>query len=117
MKGTRKGPNPRRQAPPATAESELIGVSEVAALAGVTRAAVTNWRARGTDRFPPPAAEARSGPLYRQADIEFWLAARNTIGESTPLQPLGIEATLWATADKLRGSVDPSQYRHIVLGL
>jgi type I restriction enzyme M protein len=30
---------------------------------------------------------------------------------------LGFEATLWATADQLRGSMDASEYKHIVLGL
>ena len=30
---------------------------------------------------------------------------------------LGFEETLWLTADKLRGHVDPGEYKHIVLGL
>lgn len=30
---------------------------------------------------------------------------------------LGFEATLWATADKLRGAMDASEYKHVVLGL
>jgi type I restriction enzyme M protein len=32
-------------------------------------------------------------------------------------EPLGFEATLWAAADKLRGSMDSSEYKHVVLGL
>ena len=32
-------------------------------------------------------------------------------------QPLGIEFQLWAAADKLRGSMDASEYKHVVLGL
>jgi type I restriction enzyme M protein len=31
--------------------------------------------------------------------------------------PLGFEATLWATADKLRGHMDAAEYKHVVLGL
>lgn len=31
--------------------------------------------------------------------------------------PLGFEDTLWKTADKLRGSMDSSEYKHVVLGL
>lgn len=31
--------------------------------------------------------------------------------------PLGIEAQLFKTADKLRGSMEPSEYKHVVLGL
>ena len=30
---------------------------------------------------------------------------------------LGFEATLWAAADKLRGNLDSSDYKHVVLGL
>ena len=30
---------------------------------------------------------------------------------------LGFEAQLWATADKLRGNMEPSDYKHVVLGL
>src|SRR5258708_1968185 len=30
---------------------------------------------------------------------------------------LGFEQTLWAAADKLRGHMDPSEYKHVVLGL
>ena len=30
---------------------------------------------------------------------------------------LGFEQTLWKAADKLRGSMDPSEYKHVVLGL
>ena len=29
---------------------------------------------------------------------------------------LGFEATLWATADKLRGNLDATEYEHVVLG-
>src|ERR1017187_9160513 len=30
---------------------------------------------------------------------------------------LGFEATLWATADKLRGNLDATEYKNVVLGL
>jgi type I restriction enzyme M protein len=30
---------------------------------------------------------------------------------------LGFEQTLWKAADKMRGSMDPSEYKHVVLGL
>ena len=32
-------------------------------------------------------------------------------------EPLGFEDTLWKAADKLRGSMDASEYKHVVLGL
>lgn len=30
---------------------------------------------------------------------------------------IGFEETLWKSADKLRGSMDASEYKHVVLGL
>jgi len=30
---------------------------------------------------------------------------------------LGFEATLWATADKLRGNLEAAEYKNVVLGL
>jgi type I restriction enzyme M protein len=30
---------------------------------------------------------------------------------------LGFEAKMWQAADKLRGHVDPGEYKHVVLGL
>ncbi|MGD0343610.1 MAG: class I SAM-dependent DNA methyltransferase [Acidimicrobiales bacterium] len=33
------------------------------------------------------------------------------------VEPLGFEDTLWKAADKLRGSMDASEYKHVVLGL
>lgn len=36
---------------------------------------------------------------------------------SKPHKDLGFEKDLWAAADKLRGNIDPSEYKYIVLGL
>jgi type I restriction enzyme M protein len=30
---------------------------------------------------------------------------------------LGFEQTLWKAADKLRGAMDPGEYKHVALGL
>jgi len=30
---------------------------------------------------------------------------------------LGFEQTLWQAADKMRGHMDPSEYKHVALGL
>ncbi len=40
------------------------------------------------------------------------MARQNRSGD-----PLGFEDTLWKAADKLRGSMDASEYKHVVLGL
>ncbi len=40
-----------------------------------------------------------------------------TIAKSTTAANVGYEAQLWAMADALRGSMDASEYKHVVLGL
>lgn len=54
---------------------ELVGLAEIAALAGVTRQAVANWRARYED-FPEPASELRSGPVWLLHDVQAWAKER-----------------------------------------
>jgi chromosome partitioning protein len=54
---------------------ELVGISEIAEMASVSRQAVTNWRSRIKD-FPLPVAELMSGPVWRREDIELWLRNR-----------------------------------------
>jgi type I restriction enzyme M protein len=40
-----------------------------------------------------------------------------TLGSARGTEPLGFEDILWKAADKLRGSMDASEYKHVVLGL
>jgi len=60
---------------PEELETELVGVFEVAQMAAVTSQAVGNWRSRFAD-FPAPAAELRSGPVFRRGQIRRWLKRR-----------------------------------------
>jgi type I restriction enzyme M protein len=45
------------------------------------------------------------------------MATSNTKSSGNSGGALGFEATLWATADKLRGNLDAAEYKHVVLGL
>jgi chromosome partitioning protein len=54
---------------------ELLGIAEVAVLAGVSRQAVANWRSRARD-FPVPVVELQSGPVFRAGEIRRWLRKR-----------------------------------------
>lgn len=54
---------------------ELLGIHEIAEMAGVTAAAVSNWRNRHPT-FPAPEAELRSGPVFRRDRILAWLRTR-----------------------------------------
>ncbi|MBK3525367.1 MULTISPECIES: N-6 DNA methylase [Streptomyces] len=57
----------------ARAADPLISGAEIARLAGVTRAAVSNWRRRHKD-FPSPAGGSSSAPLFSLSDVQAWLA-------------------------------------------
>ncbi len=91
---------------------ELIGVKEIAELAGVSSAAVANWQKRYPSEFPLPVERVESGPVFDSEEIRVWLERRQK-----PIKPLGFEDVLWKAADKLRGSMDASEYKHVVLGL
>jgi type I restriction enzyme M protein len=43
--------------------------------------------------------------------------ARRAAARNNGKGDLGFEATLWQTADKLRGNLDSGEYKHVVLGL
>ncbi len=51
---------------------ELVGIGEIAEMAGVSRQAVANWRVRTAD-FPKPVTELSSGPIFRRSQIRSWL--------------------------------------------
>src|ERR1700760_3412883 len=57
-------------------EHDLVGINEIAAMAGVSSQAVTNWRARSAD-FPSPLSELASGPVFRKSQIRAWLKRNN----------------------------------------
>lgn len=61
----------------------------------------------GADREITSVAQGESRPAPK---------ARKSRGKSSGA-PLGFEDTLWKAADKLRGSMDASEYKHVVLGL
>lgn len=50
----------------------MVGLAEIADLAGVTPAAVSNWRKRSED-FPEPVAVLRAGPVFDQHQVRRWL--------------------------------------------
>ncbi|MEU5146748.1 N-6 DNA methylase [Streptomyces yangpuensis] len=51
---------------------QLVSGSEIARLAGVTRAAVSNWRRRYED-FPAPKGGGVNSPLFAFAEVQAWL--------------------------------------------
>ena len=95
-------------------DSQLLGISDIAKLAGVTRGAVANWRTRHDD-FPDPAEKLPSGPVFDRQAVADWLEQHNPAGPK--IKPLGFEAQMWKAADALRSNMDAAEYKHVVLGL
>lgn len=60
-------------------EQAVVTSADVARLAGVGRAAVSNWRRRYED-FPRPVAGSESSPGFRLPDVQAWLRAKGRLG-------------------------------------
>ena len=69
------------------AESASLTAADIARLAGVTRATVSNWRRRHAD-FPAPTGGTDASPAYDRAMVESWLAARGALPELPPQERL-----------------------------
>lgn len=52
--------------------ADIVGIAEIAELAGVKASAVVNWRVRRDD-FPAPVAELRAGPVFSRPAVRKWL--------------------------------------------
>ncbi|MGH2693526.1 MAG: N-6 DNA methylase [Actinomycetota bacterium] len=89
----------------------LLGVEEIAAMAGVSVPAVTQWRKKKGSDFPAPLSGYET-LVFDKAEVEAWLSEKKK-----KFKPLNLEATLWAAADKMRGHMDAAEYKHVVLGL
>ncbi|WPP33154.1 N-6 DNA methylase [Streptomyces sp. CL7] len=73
---------------PASPTNPLVTGSEIARLARVTRAAVSNWRRRYDD-FPSPAGGGANSPLFDLAEVQAWL------NKQRKGQDLSDEVQLW----------------------
>ena len=58
-----------------TPHDDLVGISEIAEMAGVKSSAVANWRTRFDD-FPPPLVMLRSGPVFSRSHVRRWIRGR-----------------------------------------
>jgi hypothetical protein len=78
-------------------EEPLVPPAEIARMAGVTRAAVSNWRRRHAD-FPEPAGGTASAPLFALPDVRRWLESQ---GKG---QAVADEVRLWHALRAERGA-------------
>lgn len=57
---------------------ERVGLAEIAEFAGVSAAAVSNWRKRFPD-FPDPVETLRAGPIFDGRQVRRWLRAHKGV--------------------------------------
>src|SRR5450631_4487708 len=81
-------------------EHDIVGINEIAAMAGVTSQAVTNWRTRASD-FPQPLSSLASGPIFRRSQVRAWLRRNNR-----KLDDLLNGSTLYPRLKSFRGDGD-----------
>lgn len=65
------------------APTSLVTAAQIARLAGVSRATVSNWRRRHLD-FPAPAGGTDNRPAFDLASVRAWLAARGQLPPDSP---------------------------------
>jgi SAM-dependent methyltransferase len=68
-------------------DASVLTAADIARLAGVTRATVSNWRRRHPE-FPEPSGGTDASPAYDRAAVEAWLSARGALPELPPAERL-----------------------------
>jgi hypothetical protein len=77
--GARPRP-PRQKRASGKGNGKYIGSSDIARMAGVTRASVSNWKKRHED-FPKPAGIDSPAPLYLRDDVVTYLVEHGYLPE------------------------------------
>jgi hypothetical protein len=87
----------------------LVSLADVAAMAGVTRPAVSNWRRRFDD-FPQPVKETGATALFLFADVAAWMARHGKRMEAR-----SADQTVWSVLNRNRGSAMPERDAHAAM--
>ncbi|MGS2809902.1 N-6 DNA methylase [Nocardia sp. MW-W600-9] len=78
--------------------SPTVAAAEIARLAGVTRATVSNWRRRHADFPAPTSGGTETRPVFDLGAVQEWLRERGVPSADSPVQRL---------RSLLRSDVDP----------
>lgn len=113
----------------ATRKQRKLSQVQLAERVGVSQAQVSQWESGKaepkTDVLKqietvlgaPPRGSKAARPQARSSEPPSSGRSSNKPNGSNGGAVLGFEQKLWEAADKLRGSMDPGEYKHVVLGL
>ncbi|MFI0444204.1 N-6 DNA methylase [Actinomadura sp. 6N118] len=87
-------------------EDATVTAADIARLAGVGRAAVSNWRRRHPD-FPRPVGGTVASPTFSLAEITAWLRTQGKLNE------VPLEEDVW---QRLRGMAADEAHLGVVVG-
>jgi type I restriction-modification system DNA methylase subunit len=93
------------------ASQGLVGPSDIADIAGVSRSAVSNWRKRAGD-FPNPVGGSSAQPLFSREEVTRWLVSHGY----TPKADHG-ETAVWAAMNALRDELSADDAAQVILSL
>lgn len=89
----------------------LVGPSDIADMAGVSRSAVSNWRRRADD-FPEQVGGSSAKPLFSREAVTHWLVNRGHT-----LKADHGETAAWAAMNALRGELSADDAAEFILSL
>ena len=96
------------------ADGGFLAPSDVADLAGVSRAAVSNWRRRELD-FPKPVGGTKANPLFDRADVERWLKTHRPQTPSSDRPSAGL--AMWSVMNGFRRELSMPVMRTLALAV
>lgn len=92
---------------------QYVSASDIATLAGVRRAAVSNWRRRREDfPSPVPGVGSTAKPLFDDAEVRAWLKA-----QGYDIAKASYTDVLWNLMNGLRGALPPADSAALIVTL
>ncbi|BFD24825.1 MAG: N-6 DNA methylase [Candidatus Parcubacteria bacterium] len=108
-------------------KSQFVTPTQLAKMLGITRIAIHQKIKKGeikAENIGDPSKptyvipkSSLSKEIQDRIQVEQKKATESIVGKDVQHHDLNFEKELWAAADKLRGNIDVSEYKNIVLGL
>jgi len=108
-------------------KSQFVTTAQLAKMLGISRIAVHQKIKKGEIKAELVGDSSKPTYLIPKSSLSPELQERiqkeqkkiteNVVGKKNNHHDLGFEKELWNAADRLRGNIDVSEYKNVVLGL